>query len=172
MESLLKRKNLPHVETIGTGTSEELFDGNVNIRDVILGMSELNRNKICLLEISVGTSNEGITKIKNVIENGGLYNTDTETWVDKQPTLVDFLPEGENFIPFKSDSWALGEFIVRQHTKGKTIPRRFMKSQELLNKFIDTLPDSEILRKILILDPYTREFTWNIVKEDTSCIIQ
>ena len=132
-------------------------------------MSELNKNKICLLEIYVGTSKEGTTKIKGVIENGGLY--ENETWV-VTPKMVDFLPEGENIIPFKSDSWALGEFIVRTHTNGKTIPKRFMKSQELLNKFIDTIPEhSDILKRILVLDPYSREFTWNLVKEEHGCVI-
>lgn len=176
MEEILIKNNLPHVITLKKSDDfEDLFEMNyedVNVHDLILGMSELNKNGICLLNISVSKSREGITKIdKNAIHNAGLYKGGA--WL-KEPEIVDFLPEGENIIPFKSDSWALGEFIVKVITGGKTIPKRFMKSQTLMNKFIDSLPENhkDILQKILILDPDQREYTWNLIKENEGCTIQ
>ncbi len=167
VHEILLRKNLPHVATIKNrnGDLEELSDnGQIVINHVIKGMSELNKNGIVLLDIQVGNSYEGITKIKN-IESSGLYLNDT--WIIV-PQNVDFLPEGDKIIPFKSDTWALGEFLVFQKT-GKNIPKRFKKSQKLLDTFIG---DDEILKKILVIDPEKREYTWNIIPEDQSCTIQ
>lgn len=180
IEKILLKRNLPHVVVAyGNGTFEELYEqGPVYPKHVIRGMAELNQNGISLLNISVGNSKEGVTKIdKSVIENGGVYDKKTEQWVSgKIPTLNECLPEGENIIPFKSDTWALGEFLVRTvyHPEGKSIPKRFMKSQILLDKFIDSLgSEAEFLKKVLILDPYSREFTWNILKEESGgCNIQ
>lgn len=171
MRDVLLRRNLPHVVTIyGNSSSvEELFTGPVNPRDVILGMAELNKNKICLLDISVGNSREGVTKIdSSVLENGSIEG--------ERPKHVDFLPEGEEYILYKSDSWALGEFLVRNvyHPEGKTIPKRFMKSQKLLDTYIDTLDigGEDILKKLLKINPNEREYTWNIIKEDSGCTVQ
>jgi len=170
MRDVLLRRNLPHVVTVyGNNSTEELFTGPVNPRDVILGMAELNKNKVCLLDISVGNSREGTTKIdSSVLDNGSLEG--------ERPKHVDFLPEGEEYIPYKSDSWALGEFLVRNvyHPEGKTIPKRFMKSQKLLNTFIASLDGgAEFLSKLLVLDPSDREYTWNIIKEENSgCTVQ
>lgn len=172
IERVLLRKNLPHVVTaFGKGQFEELDNnGPINPIHVIQGMAELNKNGISLLNISVGISKEGITKIdKSVIENGAI--------APNEPTMSDILPEGKNVIQFKSDSWALGEFLVRNvyHPESKSIPKKFMKSQVLMNKFIDSLgPDLEVLKKLLVLDPHTREFTWNVLKKEETfgCIIQ
>lgn len=170
VRDVLLRRNLPHVVTVyGNNSTEELFSGPINPRDVILGMAELNKNKICLLDISVGNSREGTTKIdSSVLENGTLEGT--------PPKHVDFLPEGEEYILYKSDSWALGEFLVRNvyHPEGKTIPKRFMKSQKLLDTFIDTLDEGgeDTLKKLLRINPEDREYTWNIIKEDSGCSIQ
>jgi hypothetical protein len=134
-----------------------------------LWLSELNKNKICLLEISVGNSIEGTTKIdSSVLENGSIEGV-------SNPKHIDFLPEGAEYIPYKSDSWALGEFLVRNvyHPEGKSIPKRFMKNQKLLDTFINSLGEGdEILKKLLVLDPTGREYTWNLIKEDPGCIIQ
>jgi hypothetical protein len=177
MRDILLRRNLPHVITvIGSELTEELVESvsNITPRDVILGMAELNKNNISLLEISVGISREGTTKIKSVLEHGGVYKN--EEWIDgKEPTRVDFLPEGDALLPFKSDSWALGEFLVRHYTGGKTIPRKFMKTQSLMDKFVESIgtDDEEVLKKLLVLDPYKREYTWNVtVKDEPGCIIQ
>lgn len=177
IEQILLKKNLPHVVTAyGNGKFEELYEhGPVYPKHVILGMAELNKNGISLLNISVGNSKEGITKIDmSVLEHGS---------VTKTPTLVDdiFLPEGDSLVPFKSDTWALGEFLVRTayHPEGKGIPKRFMKSQVLMDKFIDSLgPEAEFLKKMLVLDPNERVYTWDILKNDTvtkvegNCTIQ
>ena len=173
IEGILLKKNLPHVITVlnSSGDFEELHeDVEFNIKDIILGMAELNSNDICLLDIHVGKSKEGTTKIKS-IEYAGIYKN--EQWI-KEPVCNITLPEGDSIFPFKSDSWALGELIVRL-TYGKTIPSKFMKSQTLLDKFVDSLDFEykEQLKKILVLDPYKREFTWNIFKEDfNNCTIQ
>ena len=102
VRDILLRRNLPHVITVlGSELTEELVVGTINPRDVILGMAELNKNKISLLEISVGISREGTTKIKSVLEHGGVYDTTNEEWVGgKETTRVDFLPEGDSLIPF------------------------------------------------------------------------
>lgn len=168
MNDVLLKRNLPHVVTVYGSKTEELFVGPINPRDVIMGMAELNKNKICLLDISVGNSKEGTTKIdSSVLENGSIEG-------DTPPKHVDFLPEGSEYIPYKSDSWALGEFLVRNvyHPEGKSIPKRFMKSQKLLNTFIDSIGGDETLKKILVLDPNGREYTWNLIKEESGCNIQ
>lgn len=178
MENILLKNNLPHVVTaFGNGKFEELdANGTINPKHVILGMSELNKNGISLLNISVGTSKEGITKIdQSVIECGSVYTKD-ESW-SRPPYVSIELPEGENIVPFKSDSWVLGEFLVRNvyHPEGKSVPKKFMKSQTLLDKFIDSLgssSDAEILKKLLVLDPHKREFTWNIYEDQKGCTIQ
>jgi hypothetical protein len=171
MRDVLLRRNLPHVVTVyGNNSTEELFTGPVNPRDVILGIAELNKNKVCLLDISVGNSREGTTKIdSSVLENGSMEGT--------RPKPVDFLPEGDEYVLYKSDSWALGEFLVRNvyHPEGKTIPKRFMKSQKLLDTFIDSIggEGNEILKKLLRIKPDEREYTWNIIKEENSgCTVQ
>ncbi len=167
MNEVLLKRNLPHVVTVYGSKVEELFTGPVNPRDVIMGMAELNKNKICLLDISVGNSREGTTKIdSSVLENGSIEGD--------LPKHVDFLPEGTEYIPYKSDSWALGEFLVRNvyHPEGKSIPKRFMKSQKLLNTFIDSIGGDETLKKLLVLDPNRREYTWNLIKEESGCNIQ
>ena len=86
----------------------------------------------------------------------------------KEPVIDISLPE-VNPIPFKSDSWVLGEYIVKQRT-GKNIPKRFLKSQKLLDTFSG---DDEILRKLLVLNPENRSYTWELIKEQPiTCTIQ
>jgi hypothetical protein len=110
----------------------------------------LNKSGITLLDISAGVSKEGVTKIADVSN------------INPKVSPID-LPE-ESIIPFKSDSWALGEFIVRYKTGGKTIPRKFLKSQVLLDKFSG---DDELLKKLLVLDPVNRAFTWDVAPPDS-----
>jgi hypothetical protein len=161
IQEILLRKNLPHVATLlnKNGELEHVdVNGALNIEEVTKGMAELNKNGIVLIDIKAGISREGVTKISD-ISSAGLY-VNKEWVLEPQPyDEIDF-PE-VNVIPFKSDSWALGEFIVK-HKTGKSIPKRFMKSQALLNKFCG---DDELLRKLLVLDPDQREFTWNLVPE-------
>lgn len=160
---ILRRNNPPHVIHVRNRNGnllEELYeDENPNIIHIIQGISELNKNGIVLLDISVGKSAEGITKIKN-IESMGLFRN--EQWIHDPvyPEDVQF-PEGD-LIPFKSDSWALGEFIVKHKTGGKSIPKRFLKSQRLLDIFSDSI-DSNTLRKLLVLNPENRSYTWDLI---------
>lgn len=166
IQEIIIRKNFRNVATIINrhGDTEELVDGIPNIDEVIQGIAELNKNGIVLVDIKTGISREGVTKITN-IDSMGLF-IDGE-WV-KEPTVDVSLPE-VNLIPFKSDSWVLGEYIVKQKT-GKSIPRRFLKSQNLLDKFSG---DDEILKKLLVLDPNNRSNTWDLIPETHQiCTIQ
>lgn len=165
---IIIRKNFKYVESIinRNGDTENLSDSTiVDIDHVISGISELNKNGIVISKICTGLSHDGITKIKN-IESFGLYKNNT--WI-KKPTDEDYsIPENE-FIPFKSDSWILGEFIIR-HKTGKNIPKKFLKSQNLLNTFIG---DDEILKNLLVINPENRSYVWEIVKEENQgCVIQ
>jgi hypothetical protein len=152
MEVLLK-KNHPHVVTIinkeGTDTEQLDFTLPINVYELAQGLAELNKSGITLLDISAGVSKEGVTKIADVSN------------INPKVSPID-LPE-ESIIPFKSDSWALGEFIVRYKTGGKTIPRKFIKSQVLLDKFSR---DDELLTKLIVLDPVNRAFTWDVAPPD------
>lgn len=167
IQEIIIRKNFKNVATIMNkyGDIEELTDeGQPNINEVIQGVADLNKNGIVVLDIQSGTSREGVTKIKN-IESFGLFLEGE--WI-KEPFTDVSIPE-VNIIPFKSDSWILGEYIVKQRT-GKYIPKRFLKSQNLLDKFSG---DDEILRKLLVLDPEKRSYTWELFNElNNGCLIQ
>lgn len=165
IQEIIIRRNFRNVATImnRNGDVEELSDGNPNIQDVIQGVADLNRNGICLVDIQTGISREGVTKIKN-IESFGLFINGEFI---KEPNGDFSVPE-VNIIPFKSDAWILGEFIVKKKT-GKSIPRRFFKSQNLLDKFSG---DDETLKKLLVLDPDKRSNAWDLVSENQMCTIQ
>lgn len=167
--------NMPHVATLQNRTGEfEPFveEGDLNLDEVIRGVAELNSNGIILLNIRAGVSAiDGKTKISSV-DGAGLYR-DGEWIVEPQQTDDGDLPE-ENIVPFKSDSWVLGEYIVRHTTGGKTIPRRFTKSQTLLDRFCAGNPYEETLKKLLVIDPENRKYTWEIspptqVTENPGC---
>lgn len=167
IQEIIIRKNFKHVATIinKNGDIEELSDGPVNLDDVIHGMAELNRNGISLLKIQTGKSNEDVTKIKNIVDMG-LYKDGM--WI-KKPSYDDTTLSENEVIPFKSDSWVLGEYIVKKKT-GKCIPKRFLKSQKLLDTFSG---DDEILKKLLVIDHSRRMYTWEIYPENNQggCII-
>ena len=166
MEEILIRKNFRNVATVinKNGDIEELSDGVPNIQEVIKGISDLNKNGIVVPFIETGISREGVTKLKN-IHSFGFYKNDT--WI-KEPEGEYVLPE-VNFIPFKSDAWVLGEYIVKKNT-GKGIPKRFLKSQKLLDTFSG---EDETLRRLLVLDPEKRSFVWELIKEENNgCTIQ
>lgn len=166
IQEILLRNNMPHVVYVKNryGELETLVDGPVNIDHVVKGLAELNRKGVVLLDIQVGNSLEGITKIKSIY-SAGIFKNDT--WI-KQPVNEVELPE-DDVIPFKSDSWALGEFIIKLKT-GKNIPKRFLQSQNLLNTFIG---DDDLLKKLLVIDPIKRSYSWDITKEDQNgCIVQ
>lgn len=170
IQEILLRKNLPHVATIMNkyGDVEELdYTSPLNLLELAQGVAELNRNGIVLTSIKAGVSREGITKI--IPQNTGLFLNNE--LVTPEPSLNDDdpdLPE-VNFIPLKSDSWILGEFIVRYLT-GKTIPKKFTKSQSLLDTFSDNLYKAVDLTKLLVLDPNQRSYTWDVVpKSEGGC---
>lgn len=164
---------MPHVATLQNknGEFEELdYEKPLNLKELVQGLAELNKNGIVLLDIRAGVSREGITKIADV-SNAGLYKDGEWILEPKNYDEVN-LPE-VNLVPFKSDSWVLGEFIVH-HKTGKGIPKRFLKSQVLLDKFAAGEDEDEILRKLLVLDPSTRSYTWEIVppkEKDEGCSI-
>jgi len=154
MDVLLK-KNHAHVVMIlnkeGTETEPLDLTAPINVYELAQGLAELNKSGITLLDISAGVSKEGVTKIADVSR--------------LNPTVSPIdLPE-ETIVPFKSDSWALAEFIVRYKTGGKTIPRKFLRSQSLLDKFSG---DDELLKKLLVLDPEKRAYTWEVAPPDTT----
>ena len=171
---IILRKNFPHVATIlnkNYETEELDFNSPLNILELLQGVAELNKNGIVLTKIKAGVSKEGTTKII-VEDNGtvGLFINDT--WV-LEPSNTDEidLPEMNNtIIPFKSDSWILGEFIVRYIT-GKGIPKKFLKSQTLLDKFSNETYKAIELDKLLVLDPSQRSYTWDLVPKSEGCSI-
>lgn len=174
VKEILITRNLPHVAMIKNrnGDVEELREGIINIEHVIKGIADMNKNGIILLDIKVGNSYEGITKIYN-IDSAGIYKNDTWVVYPKIPEIMD-LPEGDDIVPFKSDSWILGEFLVIQKT-GKKIPKRFKRSQNMLNTFLsDELfnQDIETLKKLLVINPHDRSYTWDLINSSKQqCII-
>lgn len=161
---VLRERNLPHVVTlIDNSVFEELdYSRNINVYELGQGLAELNKNGICLLDIKAGVSRDGITKIADV------SNARATPPLEIPEDLI--LPEGTGYVKFKSDSWALGEFIVKYKTGGKVIPKRFLKTQSLLDKFSG---EDEILRKLLVLDPEQRAYTWEVFRvserENNAC---
>lgn len=154
IHEILLRRNMPHVATLNDGKFEELdAEAPLNAQQLVQGLAELNRNGIVLLDIRFGASREGVTKIADV-SNAGLYID--EKWIVEPKNYEDVnLPEA-NIVPFKSDSWALGECIL-----GKPIPKRFLKSQSLLDKFLGD--ENELLKKLLVLDHTKRSYAWELV---------
>jgi hypothetical protein len=125
-------------------------------------MTELNKVGITLLVIETGNSADGITKIRNIEDFG---------YKEKNPTIPHDLSIPEHdIIPFKSDSWVLVEFIII-HKTGKRIPKKFLKSQKLLDTFIG---DDDTLKKLLVIDPNNRSFTWELFQNENknNCNIQ
>lgn len=166
IHEILLRRNFKHVATLQNkdGDFERLDEeAPLDSYELTQGLAELNRNGIVLLDIRAGVSLEGVTKIADV-SNAGLYID--EKWILEPKMYEDVnLPEN-TIIPFKSDSWALGEFLVQNKT-GKGIPKRFLKSQALLNKFLGDDSDP-ILKKLLVLDPTQRSYTWDLVPSSTN----
>lgn len=141
------------------GDLEEVdHESPINKLDVLRGMAELNKQGIILLDIRAGVSKEGTTKISSV-DSAGLY--ENNKWII-EPFVPDTLslPEGE-VVPFKSDSWALGEYLL-----GKRIPRRFMKSQKLLDTFCAN--EDELVKSLLVLNPEKRPYTWDLAPSSSS----
>jgi hypothetical protein len=138
----------------------------VNQEDVIHGVAELNKRGIIVWDISVGVSYDGTTKLTN-IDSFGLYKNEVFLKVPVQGDDV------IDTIPFKTDSWVLGMFLAKLKT-GKNVPRRFLKSQTLLDKFTE---GDEILQKLLVLDSEKRINTWDLIVNqqkdvDGGCTVQ
>lgn len=166
VHELLLRNNPPHVTYVKNreGDFEDVDEsGPINVIDVLRGVAELNKIGIVLLDIRAGVSKEGVTKISSV-GSAGVYSRREQKWIVEPSVPNDLdLPEGGDVIPFKSDSWALGEYMIRiRNGDGKGIPRRFLKSQTLLDKFIGGEED-DVLRKLLVLNPDKRAYTWDLV---------
>jgi hypothetical protein len=165
---ILMRKNLRHVITVydRSGTTEKMeTDVPLDTLSIIKGVAELNRNGFVVWAIQAGVSvNDRHTKITN-IESLGLFKDGR--WIREPSGYEDLVDDPP--VPFKTDSWVLGEYLVRLRT-GKGIPRRFLKSQALLDKFTK---DDETLKKLLVLDKDARAYTWDILPQETSegCVI-
>ncbi len=151
---IIAKANPPHVATIldpkNGGVAEELdMSLPLDLQDVIDGVAELNRLGISLpTRIEAGVSRtDGRTKISNALTDGWIVSSEYKDDIDPPP------------IPYKSDSWVLGEFIVRiLDPNGRSIPKKFLRSQKLLDKYIaetEFLP-KEILPELLVLDPEQR----------------
>jgi len=168
LQILLKR-NFKHVVTVhdSKGTTEEVqTDAPIDPQSIINGLADLNSHGVIVWNIKAGVSTlDGNTKITN-IDSFGLINKDG-TWAHEPSGYDDLIDDPP--VPFKTDAWVLGEYLVRLKT-GKGIPRRFLKSQALLDKFTK---DDEILRKLLILDKEKRYNIWDVVPSNPSndCII-
>lgn len=166
---ILLKKNFKHVVTVhdSKGTTEEINpNAHIDPQSIINGMADLNSHGVILWNIKAGVSTlDGNTKITN-IDSFGLLNKDG-SWAHEPSGYDDLIDDPP--VPFKTDAWVLGEYLVRLKT-GKGIPRRFLKSQTLLDKFTK---DDEILRKLLILDKENRYNVCDIVpvKQSNDCII-
>jgi hypothetical protein len=166
---ILMRKNLKHVVTVydHSGTTEKMeTDVPLDTLSILKGVAELNRNGFVVWSIQAGVSvNDKNTKIMN-IESFGIFHDDT--WVQEPSGYEDLMDDPP--VPFKTDSWVLGEYLVRLRT-GKGIPRRFLKSQALLDKFTK---DDDMLKKLLVLDKDARAYTWDIIPKEPhhdGCVI-
>lgn len=162
------RKNFRHVVTVydRNGTTEKMeTDVPLDTMSIVKGVAELNKSGFVIWSIQAGVSvNDRNTKITN-IESLGLYQDGT--WVIEPSGYDDLVDDPP--VPFKTDSWVLGEYLVRLRT-GKGIPRRFLKSQALLDKFTK---DDAILKRLLVLDKDARSYTWEVLPEEKAdgCIV-
>lgn len=174
VNDILLRKNLRNVVSIlnreGDLAEEIVYiPTTINTDEIIHGVAELNRNGIVVFDIVAGKNREGTTKITN-IRDFGIYRDGAWIYRPTEESYETSLPEGE-FIPFKSDAWILGEYLARIKTSKKTIPKRFLKSQNMLDRYLDNDP---ILTKLLVIDPEKRSVALDFFeKEDEKqgCII-
>jgi serine/threonine protein kinase len=158
---ILLKKNLPHVVIVvdPSGTTEDLEQigtlSESDISDVISGLKELHSADIHVLDIKVGRGREGQLKI-----------TDLSTFAfgDEVPIHTRYnLPES-SYVKSKSDIWCLGCFLL-----GKNIPKRFMKSQELLDGFLKDSP--EYVKIMLKINPNERDLPYT-VDSNGGCVVQ
>jgi serine/threonine protein kinase len=164
MLSVLIKKNLPHVVSISDTSGEtEILEpvDSVNLTesdlsDIMHGVHELHEAGFTVMDIKIGRSQEGIVKI-----------TDPSTfgYMDQTPMHTRYNVPETQYVKFKSDIWCLGCFLL-----GKNIPKRFHKSQELLDKFI--LDQPEYIKLMLKINPAERVIPITIETPDEKCLIQ
>jgi serine/threonine protein kinase len=157
-ETLIYR-NFPHVVTVknSKGDTEELIENDSvgGDGDVICGMRELHSAGITVCDIRVGRGPEGQVKITDIKCFG---------YQDEPPLNTRYnLPES-SYVKFKSDIWCLGCFLI-----GKNIPKRFTKSQELLDGFLKDAPD--YIKVMLKVDPSQRELPFKKSDDGQGCAI-
>lgn len=161
MEHILVKKNFKHVVTVKSfdGALEELSPvselSQNDIKGLLLGLKELHSAGITVCDIKVGRSADGQIKLTDLSTFG---------YQDSDPINTRYnLPEPK-YVKYKSDIWCMGCFIM-----GKNIPKRFTKTQELLNLYIKD--SSEYLKHLIVLDPNGRNL--DFIKEEShdGCII-
>lgn len=163
MYQTLIKKNFPHVVIVTdlNGSTEDLDPvtefSDSDIQDAILGIKELHSADISVLDIKVGRGAEGQVKIRDPTTFG---------FGDTKPIHTRYnLPE-TSIVKFKSDLWCLGCLIY-----GKNIPKRFLKSQELLDNFMKNSKYFEILKNLLVIDPSKRNLDFIKDSSHNGCII-
>jgi len=160
MFATLIRKNFPNVVIINDtkGNHEELEEvtGAPNPEEIITGLRDLHSAGITVCDIKIGKGREGQIKITNPFCFG---------YLDEEPLNTRYnLPES-SYVKYKSDIWCLGCFFL-----GKNIPKRFMKSQELLDQFLKN--ESEHIKTMLKVNPEERELPNVETKTKDGCSVQ
>lgn len=164
MFSLLIKKNFPHVVIINDvhGSHEDLAEISEtltdpgDIKDVISGLKELHSVDITVCDFKVCRGWEGQVKITNPVSFG---------YLDFPPVNTRYNFPEPSYVKFKSDIWCLGCFLF-----GKNIPKRFLKSQELLDSFIKDTPD--YIKGMLKINPEDRELPPNESEDSKGCTVQ
>jgi serine/threonine protein kinase len=158
---ILLKKNFPHVVLVidPSGTTEELEPvgslSNDDISDIISGLKELHSADINVLDIRIGRGREGQVKITDL----STFSLGSEIPINTRYNL----PES-SYVKAKSDIWCLGCLLF-----GKNIPKRFMKSQELLDGFLKDSP--EYLKIMLKINPNERDLPYTI-ESNGGCVVQ
>jgi serine/threonine protein kinase len=161
MLSLLIKKNLPHVVCIENhdGLLEKLSPvdslNDEDVINVIEGLKELHSADITVMDIRVGRSEEGQVKITDLSTFG---------WGETPPINTRYNTPETKYVKFKSDIWCLGCFLY-----SKNIPKRFHKSQELLDTFLKDAPDA--IKNMLKINPEERRLPDDVQIDSEKCTI-
>jgi serine/threonine protein kinase len=160
---VLIKKNFPHVVTVNdlSGSVESLSPiaelKPEDVEELLEGIKELHSANITVMDIKVGRSAEGQLKISDLSTFG---------FGETLPIHTRYNTPESKYIKFKSDLWCVGCFIF-----GKNIPKRFMKSQDLLDDFIKNSKYFEVIKNLLIIDPSQRNLDFINGFSDGGCII-
>jgi len=162
MLNVLIKKNFPHVVTVENQNGDleplspvsNLTDDDVI--DIIEGLKELHSAEITVMDIKIGRSSEGTVKITDLSTFG---------YLDQPPLHTRYNTPEVSYIKYKSDIWCLGCFLFN-----KNIPKRFYKSQDLLDGFTKDAP--EVVRDMLRINPDERKLPEGKTYPLGGCFIQ